>query len=237
MSTNSSAVIIPAPLSATNSAATNTLAGSDLRDIKGPVHISNGWVWLWWTLGAVAVAALACLALRRWLKRPKVKPPEIIVPPHERARRKLQEALDFIDQPRWFCILVSDTLRVYLEERFDLRAPERTTEEFLQELQSSPLLSFSQMQSLGDFLMRCDFVKFARYEPGEPELRQLHEAAVRLVDETAPVRALASIAAGTIHAAPSVTTAAPPSNSAPAVSGQPESSESATSGAAGGRKT
>jgi hypothetical protein len=94
--------------------------------------------------------------------------------------------LALIGQPEPFCTLVSDTLRVYLEERFRFHAPDRTTEEFLDELQSSPMLSLPQKQSLGDFLVRCDLVKFARYEPGEPELRALHDAAVRLVDETAP---------------------------------------------------
>jgi hypothetical protein len=90
-----------------------------------------------------------------------------------------------IDQPKPFCIAISLGLRVYLEERFELRAPERTTEEFLDELQSSPRLALSQKQSLGDFLMRCDLVKFARHEPGEVALRELFDAAMRLVDETA----------------------------------------------------
>jgi hypothetical protein len=30
-------------------------------------------------------------------------------------------------------------------------------------------------------------VKFARYEPGEPELRDLHASALRLIEETEPV--------------------------------------------------
>ena len=43
MKTNSSAVIIPAPSSATNSVATNSLAAADIRDIKAPVEIPGGW--------------------------------------------------------------------------------------------------------------------------------------------------------------------------------------------------
>jgi hypothetical protein len=39
---------------------------------------------------------------------------------------------------------------------------------------------------LGGFLERCDLVKFAQYEPGEPELRELHASALRLVEETEP---------------------------------------------------
>ena len=112
-----------------------------------------------------------------------VAPP---VPAHVRAKQKLQEALALIAQPKPFCILVSDTIRAYLEEQFDFRAPERTTEEFLHELQATDLLSPEQKESLGQFLESCDLVKFARYEPGEPELRELHDSAVRLIEETEP---------------------------------------------------
>ena len=45
-------------------------------------------------------------------------------------------------------------------------------------------LTLDQKQSLGVFLESCDLVKFARFEPNEDALRQLHEAALRLVDET-----------------------------------------------------
>ena len=44
-----------------------------------------------------------------------------------------------------------------------------------------------QKESLGEFLQQCDLVKFAKYEPGEPEMRELHGAALRLVEETEPV--------------------------------------------------
>ena len=184
MKTNSPALLIPAPSPATNGVATNALAG-DIRDIKAPVPLPAGWLWFCGVLGALAVAALSYLAWRYWKKhRVKHKALEIVIPPHERARRKLQEALDLLYEPRPFCILVSDAVRLYLEEAFSLNAPERTTEEFLDELQSSALLSFSQKQSLADFLMRCDLVKFARDEPTVEHLKELYESALRLVDET-----------------------------------------------------
>ena len=158
-----------------------------LRDIKQPVDIASGWAWVWWVLAALALAALLSWAWRRWQKRRAQLPPALVIPPHVRARQKLEAALALIDRPREFCILVSDTLRLYLEERFDFRAPERTTEEFLHELRATRLLTAAQKESLGDFLQRCDLVKFARYEPGQPELRDLHASALRLVQETEPV--------------------------------------------------
>lgn len=169
---------------------TNSIAQSGtnaLRDIKPPVEIANPWVWVFWALGAVAAVVLLYLGWRFWRrKRSEVKPAPVI-PPHVCAKQKLQEALALIGQPKEFCILVSDTLRWYLEERFDFHAPERTTEEFLHELKGTNLLTPDQKEKLGEFLERCDLVKFARYEPGEPELRDLHGAALRLVEETEPV--------------------------------------------------
>ena len=182
MKTNSSALIVPP--AATNSAATNALTG-DIRDIKAPVEIPSGWFWLWCLLTALGVAALSYFAWRHWQKqRARPGPPEVLIPPHVRARRKLERALALIYEPRPFCVSVSDTLRVYFEEAFSMRAPERTTEEFLDELQSSALLSLSQKLALGDFLTRCDLVKFARDEPTVEQLKELHASALRLIDET-----------------------------------------------------
>jgi len=163
---------------------------NDLRDIKPPVEIPSGWAWVWWGLAALAAAALLFQAWRYWQKRRSELPPVPVIPPHVRAKRKLREALALIGQPREFCILVSDTIRWYLEERFTFRAPERTTEEFLSELRQTNLLTAEQKDSLGEFLQRCDLVKFARYEPGEPELHDLHDSALRLVEETEPGSAI-----------------------------------------------
>jgi hypothetical protein len=159
---------------------------NSLRDIKPPVEIPSGWAWLWWVLGALAIAALLAWLWRYWQKQRAMVPLIPAIPPHVRAKQKLQEALALIGQPREFCILVSDTVRWYLEERFDFHAPERTTEEFLHELQGTNLLTPDQKESLAEFLKRCDLVKFARYEPREPELRDLHESALRLIEETEP---------------------------------------------------
>jgi hypothetical protein len=170
----------------THGAAALGTNGNTLRDIKPPVEIPSGWAWVFWVLGALAVAALLFWLWRYWQKRRMQEPVIPVVPPHVRAKQKLEEALALLGQPREFCILVSDTIRWYLEERFDFHAPERTTEEFLYELRETNLLLPDQKESLGEFLQRCDLVKFARYEPGEPELRDLHESALRLVEETEP---------------------------------------------------
>ena len=198
-------------------AAATTLTNG-LRDIKPPVEISNPWMYLLCAIGAMLLAALAFLAWWYFRKRRLEPPPIPVVPPHIRARQKLEQALVLLHQPREFCIAVSDTIRWYLEERFDFRAPERTTEEFLSELKKTDLLTRDQKERLGEFLQRCDLVKFARYEPGEPELRDLHAAAARLVEETEPIPAAppavppgatGAAAPGSVDPQPRADTAAP----------------------------
>jgi len=164
--------------------ASSLVLTNDLRDIKPPVAIPSGWEWLWWMLGALALVAVAIFLWRLLRKR---KEQALYVPPvpaHVRARQRLEEALALIAQPKPFVTEVSDTARWYLEERFKFRAPERTTEEFLHELQGTDLLLPDQKDSLGDFLSSCDLVKFARHEPGRAELEGMHSSALRLIEET-----------------------------------------------------
>ena len=159
---------------------------NDIRDIKPPIPISNGWEWVPAAL-AIIVLGVAAFFLWGWWQRKKTGARmEIEIPPHERARRKLQEALDYFDRPKPFCILVSDAVRLYLEERFGLRAPERTTEEFLADLGRSVALADLQKVSLQEFLTACDMVKFAKYEPQRQELEFLYNSALRLIEETEP---------------------------------------------------
>ena len=181
MITNSTALIVPAPSSATNGAA----AAPIFQEAPKPlIYIPNGWAWVVWTVGLLLLLAALYFAWRWWRKKPAMVTPPI--PPHVRARRKLEQALAMISEPKPFSILVSGAIREYLEERFDFRAPERTTDEFLYELQSSRLLTLEQKTRLADFLASCDLIKFAKYEPAEMELRGLYQSALRLVNETEP---------------------------------------------------
>lgn len=165
---------------------TNAVAPiNDIRDIKPPESIPSLWPWIW--AGVALLLLAAFIGALIWYLRRRPKAPAIPpVPPHIRAKQKLEEALALLSQPKPFCIAVSDTVRWYLEERFNFRAPERTTEEFLHELRNTNLLLPDQKESLSEFLQRCDLVKFAKYEPGEPELRDQHGSALRLIEETEP---------------------------------------------------
>jgi len=177
MNTNEQAVVVPPTSGAPGM--------EDIRGLKPLVDVPGPWLYVGMALGVLVLLGLLVLAFLWWRSRQRVAPPPIpVVPPHVLARQQLERALAFLSDPREFCTRVSDAIRVYLEKRFDFHAPERTTEEFLVELQDSGHLTPDQKQSLGEFLQSCDLVKFARFEPNESTLRELHAAAGRLVDET-----------------------------------------------------
>ena len=184
--TNTSALILPDP----NGSVDMSGEALDIRDIKGVVDVPSGNEWLFFIFALFGVAIVVFISIwiiRRHLAKRSEKsvliPPQ---PPHILAWNKLQSSLDLIHDADLFCTDVSLIIRVYLEGRFDLQAPDRTTEEFLFELQNSKYLDDSHKDLLGDFLSECDLVKFAKAEPPENELRRLHEAAGRLVGETQP---------------------------------------------------
>jgi len=83
-----------------------------------------------------------------------------------------------------FYIEISSIIRRYLEDRFELRAPELTTEEFLAVAGNSGALSREHQRLLRDFLRQADLVKFAGRQANEEEIRESTEAAVRFLEET-----------------------------------------------------
>ena len=186
MASNNSALLLPAQPSPPG--ATNTL---DIRGIKGPVPIPSSYGWIGWLGAAVALLIAAWVLWRKFRRHKITAKPMVMIPPHRRAKDKLRNASELLSDPYAYCSLVSGVVRTYLEERFDLHAPERTTEEFLGELRNSATLRPDHKALLEEFLSRCDLVKFARFEPSLEELKSLLEAALRFIDETAPVEAMA----------------------------------------------
>ena len=157
---------------------------TDIIEIKPPLELDpgDGSGWAVWVLIALFLAGAALLF---WALRTPAKP-DVDTPANIEAQRKLRQAWVLIGTPALFAEAVADILRVYLGERFDFHAPERSTEEFLRELQRMPQMTEEQKKLLGQFLLFCDLSKFARHDPSEDECRNLHTIAVNLVDETAP---------------------------------------------------
>jgi hypothetical protein len=83
----------------------------------------------------------------------------------------------------WF-VELSSIARRYLEQRYEIRAPELTTEEFLQVAIARPELREDHRGLLTSFLERCDRVKFAGYRPDAQESLATLAAARGFVEDT-----------------------------------------------------
>ena len=109
------------------------------------------------------------------------------VPPHEVAYDALRRllALRLIEKGEIerFFVFLSAILREYIESRFGVHAPERTTEEFLEEATRHRALE-SHRARLGEFLRLCDQVKFARYQPDDSTIQQAFDVVKRFIAET-----------------------------------------------------
>jgi hypothetical protein len=161
-----------------------------IEDIEGPVEMPRkpiSW-WIWPAVGlgiAVVAAAVGWLILRS--KRAKMLV-RIFRPAHELAYARLRAlvAENLIGQGRIkeFYDRVSGILRHYIEDRFDLRAPERTTEEFLAELQYTGVLADSDKQVLGEFLTHCDLVKFAKHDPTTEQIQRTFDLVKDFIERT-----------------------------------------------------
>jgi hypothetical protein len=169
----------------------------DLREVKGPFELPpEPFPWVGVLLGALVVLALAAgalwLAARRSREELAAKAGPPRPPAHLEALRELEaiRELGLLEEGRVaeFADRVSDVLRDYLEARFELPAPERTTEEFLDEIARAPVLDRDRKRFLADYLAQCDLVKFAAAEPGRRELDELYDSSVLFVRETAAGR-------------------------------------------------
>ncbi|UCF06871.1 MAG: hypothetical protein JSV33_07575 [bacterium] len=162
-------------------------AGLDIKDIAGPLSIPRNPYPVLIIAGCIIAAALAVFLIWRHRKRRVEAAP--IIPPHEIAYRRLENLLasGLLEEKRYkeFTTEVSDILRHYIEDRFGLRAPERTTEEFLAEAGAGLPVDNDQKRILEAFLVHCDMVKFAAHEPTQAEVKRTFETCRDFVDETA----------------------------------------------------
>lgn len=132
-------------------------------------------------LGAVFLAFL----LIRKGQREKLIPG---IPPYEEAFNKLTFLLDkkLPQEGRFkeFYFQLNLIVRVYIEKQFAIRAPEQTTEEFLQDLAVSNNIADGFKQSLKEFLIHSDLVKFARHKPEKDEITDSVESCKNFIKVT-----------------------------------------------------
>lgn len=155
----------------------------DLRLLAEPIP-------LWWWLIAIAIAVLlygiGAEILKRRKKAAKTVQQTSDAQIEEDALAELEKLRQTMsrEQSRIYATLASGIIRRYIERKFSIEAPCRSTEEFLIEAKESKSLTEKDRQLLGDFLNSCDFLKFACAYADKEELEKLHNLAVDFVKKT-----------------------------------------------------
>lgn len=171
-----------------------TVKALKINDIVPPARlprIGKAATWALILLGLALLVLLAVVAVFLRRRRAGGGVAVAALPPHEVAYRRLQELVneDLVGkgQIKVFYQRVSDILRHYIEDRFGLHAPERTTEEFLAELGAGDSLVLLHKALLKSFLLNCDMVKFAEHQPGPADIQGTFDSCKRFISETVPV--------------------------------------------------
>jgi len=179
---------------------------TQIEDIIGPVplprepFVKRHALLLGISGGVVLVAAAAAVFLRR-----KREAKKRMVPAHVTAYRMLEWliAQDYVGKGLLdeFYVHLCSIVRRYIEMRFEIHAPEETTEEFLAHLSqpgdagpcpgeprgegSSESLLVEHRALLKEFLEHADLVKFARHTPTDEEIQRSFDAAKVFIEATA----------------------------------------------------
>lgn len=159
---------------------------SDIRDIKGPL-ITHWESYFIVTVGFFSFLLLAAILLYKVIKKKREK--TLPLPSPDRVAYEALDALktkDLIEQGKIkdFYVEISNIIRCYLANRFPYRALEMTTEEYLLTIKDAGEFSSDQKNLLRDFLMHCDWVKFAGYKPSLEEMEMSFKIGQKIIDQT-----------------------------------------------------
>ena len=144
----------------------------DIKEVWRPPLVLLDFIW-WGLVPSLLILAgvLAWYIVRYIRKRRKETveiTPEMLIPAHERALKALdeikQEKIWHQGRIKEYYTRLTDVLRVYLDNRFDIDAMEMTSSEIMEKVrdikEARPV--FDRFKEL---LMTADFVKFAKYTP------------------------------------------------------------------------
>jgi hypothetical protein len=149
-----------------------------IKDIKPPYDEPFNWKWYlpYGYIGlAILVAIIILIIILKKIK--KNKPEEIIIekpkiPAHIAALETLekikQDAIWKDNKTKEYYSSIADTVRLYIEARFNINALELTSDEIIKVFKSQVVDSESKSK-LNQILTLSDFVKFAKQIPIEAE--------------------------------------------------------------------
>ena len=164
---------------------------AELKDIKPPINAPYGWSDIWPFLLGILLVILIYFLLKKYVfvkKKTEVKrKPKIIIPPDVIA---LNELATLKDKELWqsgklkqYHSEISEILRTYLEDRFQILALELPTYDILQSLRNKGMQS-ENLHTLTTILQRADLAKYAKSKPTDSENDESMSQSVGFVRNT-----------------------------------------------------
>jgi len=165
----------------------------EIKDVKSPIIIPYNWNWLLlWVAVAIFLIAAGYFSYKKYKQKKLEQPVEkkiIIIPPHVKALAALE---NLESEQLWqkgfikdYHSRITEIIRNYFEERFDLPAMELTTTETIEHLknikENDIILDITY-----NFLSNADLVKFAKFQPLETVNEEMMKQAKEIIQSTIP---------------------------------------------------
>ena len=165
----------------------------EIKDVKSPLSIPLDWKWIaFWVLIAAIVIFVGRYFYKRYQAKKAGTPIEkkiIRIPAHVKALTALEH---LAEEQLWqkgkikeYHSEITEIIRTYFEERFELPAMELTTSESMQKLEKIKEAE-NILGITNDFLSNADLVKFAKFQPLESVNEEMMKQANDIVTKTVP---------------------------------------------------
>jgi hypothetical protein len=167
-----------------------TLAIKDIHNIVDvPFEIGE---YIPWIIGALVLVAILVGGIYWYLQKKKPEQPKVqktLVIPWKQALEDLdrieKESVWKTGKLKLYYSDVSETLRTYFENQFEVPALESTTHEILGQLKNRAW-SEQTLEEIKEILLLSDLVKFAKENPAEASQIRTLQLARKVVEDTRP---------------------------------------------------
>lgn len=161
----------------------------DIQDIKGIIKFNHGFLWyLPFLVVLIALIIIIYLVYKFIKKRNRIPTQEEIIqsiPPKEYALKQLDElvALNLIEKGhiKEYYDKLSDIIRFYISRTYSVDGMEKTTTELYSMLKNK--ITPEQNRELKNYLINCDFVKFAKLIPAQEDIKNDFDIAKGFIEK------------------------------------------------------
>lgn len=164
----------------------------EIYTVKAPLKMPLVWAeiqkYVWFSLLGLLVLAAIYYIVRRLRKNKPLLPQKPKLPPHVLAINELEkiksENLWQAGKVKQYYTRVTDVIRDYLEERFEVNAKEMTSDEILAVMEEHINKKGKDYQMLKELLSISDLVKFAKLVPTPSDNQSSYDNAYYFIEVT-----------------------------------------------------